>query len=463
MPAHLTPARSRLAHSAFARVALAAFAAFAALPLTVLLSRPAHAMDIQTVKSPGGLAAWLVEEHGNPVMALRFSFEGGNAQDPEGKDGLANFMTAMMDEGAGDIKSGEFQERMEDIAMRMSYDDGRDSFYGNFETLTMHREKAVELLRLAINKPRFDTDAVDRIRKQLQANLVYSARDPEKVSGKEWNARAFPGHAYGRPAQGTEATLASITGADLETFRKKNFAKSNLKIVAVGDITAAELGKLIDTLFGDLPANADLKPIPAVKLTAGKQELIEMDVPQSVATFGAPAMARKDPDFMTAFVLNQLVGGGGFASRLMEEVREKRGLAYSVYSYILPMRQSSMLIGGVATKTESIDESLRVIRGEFKRIAEEGPTETELKNAKSYLTGSYALRFDSNSKIATQLLGLLEEGFGTDYIEKRNSLVDAVTMEDAKRVAKTLFDEKNLIITVVGKQTAAKAASGDKG
>jgi len=418
-------------------------------------------MQIQSVKSPGGIEAWLVEEHGNPVMALRFSFEGGSAQDPAGKEGVANFLTAMLDEGAGDLKSGDFQERMEEIAVRMSYDDTRDGFYGNFETLTVHREKAVELLRLAVNAPRFDADAVDRIRKQLLANLVYAARDPEKVSAKEWSALAFAGHAYGRPAQGTEASLQSISGDDLRVFHKRTFAKSNLKVVAVGDITAAELGKLVDAVFGNLPAEADLVPVPAAKLAAGTQKLIEMDVPQSVATFGSTAMARKHPDFMTGFVLNQLVGGGGFASRLMEEVREKRGLAYSVYSYLLPMRKTSLLSGGVATKSEAIDESLQVIRSEFKRIADEGPSETELANAKGYLTGSYALRFDSNSKIASQLLGLMEEGFGPDYIDKRNSLVEAVTMEDCKRVAKTLFNEQNLIITVVGRPPIAKA--GDKG
>lgn len=461
MPAPMTPARPRLARIPFARATFVALSALALIPLSSVLSSPARAMQIQTVKSPGGLEAWLVEEHGNPVMALRFSFEGGNAQDPEGKEGLANFLSAMMDEGAGDISSGEFQERMEDIAMRMSYDDSRDAFYGNFETLTVHREKAVGLLRLAINAPRFDTDAVDRIRKQLLANLVYSARDPEKVSAKEWNTLAYGNHPYGRPAQGTEASLASITSADLKGFTKRNFAKSNLKIVAVGDINADELGRLIDSVFGALPDKADLVQVAAAKLSPGTQKLIEMDVPQSVATFGTGAMARKHPDFMTGFVLNQLVGGGGFASRLMEEVREKRGLAYSVYSYLLPMRQSSLLSGGVATRSDAIDESLNVIRSEFKRIADEGPTETELNNAKSYLTGSYALRFDSNSKIASQLLGLLEEGFGADYIDKRNGLVEAVTMEDAKRVAKTLFDENNLIITVVGRPAAVKA--GDKG
>jgi zinc protease len=451
------PAARRLVRKAPVAVALMAVLTLATL------SRPADAMQIQSVKSPGGIEAWLVEEHGNPAMALKFSFEGGSGQDPVGKEGVANFITAMMDEGAGDLTSEQFQDRMETLAMRMSFEDSKDGFYGNFETLTVNRDKAAELLKLALTKPRFDADAVDRIRKQLLAGLVYAARDPEKSASKAWNITAYGDHPYGRPAQGSEATVGKITSEDLHAFRQKNFAKSNLRVVAVGDITAADLGKLLDTVFGGLMEKAELTTVPAAKMAAGTEQFVEMDVPQSVAVFGSPAMARKDPDFMTGFVLNQLVGGGGFASRLMEEVREKRGLAYSVYSYILPMRQSSMLTGGVATKTTAMAESLSVIKAEFKRIADEGPTEEELKNAKSYLTGSYPLRFDSNSKIAAQLLGLQEEGFGTDYIENRNKLIDAVTMADAKRVAKTLFDPKNLVITTVGKPAVAAPAAGSKG
>jgi zinc protease len=434
-------------------------AALVATLTLVPLSRPADAMQIQTIKSPGGIEAWLVEEHGNPAMALKFSFEGGSAQDPAGKEGIANFMTAMMDEGAGDLTSEQFQDRMETLAMRMNFDDSKDGFYGNFETLTVNRDKSAELLKLAINKPTFETAAMDRIRKQLLAGLVYAARDPEKAASKAWNTTAYGTHPYGRPAQGSEATIAKIASADLASFRTKTFAKSNLKIVAVGDINAADLGKLIDNVFGALPDKPELTAVTPAKMAAGTEQFVEMDVPQSVAVFGAPAMARKDPDFMTGFVLNQLVGGGGFASRLMEEVREKRGLAYSVYSYILPMKQSSLLTGGVATKTTAMAESLSVIKAEFKRIADEGPSEVELANAKSYLTGSYALRFDSNSKIASQLLGLQEEGFGADYIEKRNGLIEAVTMADAKRVAKTLFDPTKLVITTVGKPATAQPAT----
>jgi zinc protease len=429
------------------------------LALALMLTfRPAHAMQIQVVTSPGGLKAWLVEAHDNPLLALKFSFEGGNSQDPEGKDGVANFLTAMLDEGAGDIDSSDFQERMESLAMRMSYEDSRDAFYGNFETLTENRDESVKLLQLALTKPRFDPDAVERIRGQLQANLVYADRDPEKVAAKEWFAVAFAGHPYGRPSQGTEATVGAITRDDLEAYRKRNFARSNLKVVAVGDITADQLGKLLDDVFGSLPEKADLSPVPFTQpVTGGTEKWIKMDVPQSVAMFGVGAMPRKDPDFMAAFVLNQMVGGGGFASRLMEEVREKRGLAYSVYSYIQPFKHASVLTGGVATRADAINQSLDVIRTELKQIAEQGPSAEEFENAKKYLVGSYALRFDTNSKIASQLLGLYEDDFGPDYVETRNKVIEALTLDDAKRVAKRLLDNNNLIVTVVGQPVTATA------
>ncbi|MEL6873805.1 MAG: insulinase family protein, partial [Pseudomonadota bacterium] len=157
-----------------------------------------------------------------------------------------------------------------------------------------------------------------------------------------------------------------------------------------------------------------------------------------------------DDDFIPAFVMNHILGGGGFASRLMEEVREKRGLAYSVYSYLQPYDHAAIFAGGVATQNEKIKESLDVIRGELKRMAEEGPSEEELKNSKSYLTGSYALRFDTNSKIAQQLLGIQLDNLPISYVDERNKLVEAVTIEDVKRVAKRIIDVDQMIVTIVG-------------
>lgn len=424
----------------------------AILAALTLAMTPAFAMKIETVKSPGGIEAWLVTERTVPMMALRFAFQGGSSQDPAGKEGVTHILSAMLDEGAGDLSAQQFQERMEEIAMRMSFEEGKDTFYGNLQTLTVNRDKARDLLKLALTKPRFDADAIERIRKQVLASHDYAERDPEKVASREWYAHAFAGHPYARPATGTKASVAGIARDDIEAVRRKTFARSNLKVVAVGDIDAAELGAFLDAVFGELPAKAELTAVPMTEPKRGAmQKIVEMNVPQSVAVFGLPAMMRKDPDFMPAFVMNQILGGGGFASRLMEEVREKRGLAYSVFSYIQPLQHASVFAGGVATKNEEMGQSIDVIKAELKRMAENGPTETELANAKSYLTGSYALRFDTNAKIASQLLGLLVEGFDKDYVTTRNKQIEAVTMDDVKRVAAKLLKTDDLIVTIVGK------------
>lgn len=430
--------------------ALAPAIAVLACALVLASHSPVHAMKIQPVKSPGGIEAWLVEEHSVPLLALRFSFEGGNSQDPAGREGATNFLTALMDEGAGDLDSLAFQQRMEEIAMRMAFEDDRDQIYGSFETLTANRDKAVELLRLAVTRPRLDPSAIERIRGQLLASLAFAEKDPNKVASKVWNATAFPGHPYGRPAGGTMESVQAITREDLVEIKRRQFARSSLKVVAVGDIDAKALGVLLDTVFGELPLTANLVEVPKVQPKGGRLEVVKLPVPQSVAIFGLAAMPRKDPDFIPAFVLNQILGGGGFASRLMEEVREKRGLAYSVYSYLAPSRATSLFAGGVATKNEKIAESLSVIRDELKRMADGGVTATELDNAKSYLTGSYALRFDTNVKIAVQLLAISQEGLGMDYVDRRNAEVMAVTMDDIKRVAKRLLQTDQLLVTVVG-------------
>lgn len=409
-------------------------------------------MKIKQVKSPGGIEAWLVEEHSVPLFALRFVFEGGSSQDPDGKEGTANFVTAMLDEGAGDLDHTKFQERMEELAVKISFEDSRDAFYGSFETLSANRDASLDMLRLALTKPHFDPASVERIKQQLLAGLAFSAKSPDKVASKTWSATAFAGHPYGRPAEGTPESVASITRDDLEAFRRRNFGRDTLRVVAVGDITEQQLDGILDHVFGALPTKAELLQVPMTKPAASeKLKVIEMDVPQSVVQFGMNGLSRKDPDFLPAFVLNQILGGGGFASRLTEEVREKRGLAYSVYSYLQPYRHVAVFGGGVATKNEAVAQSIDVIRNELKRMADEGPTSAELANAKSYLTGSFALRFDTNAKIANQLLWMLQEDMGLDYVEKRNALVEAVTLEDAKRVAKRLLTVDDLIVTVVGK------------
>ena len=425
------------------------------------LTTAAQAMKIQDITTPGGIKAWLVEEHSVPLMAMRFAFKGGSAQDPVGKDGVAHFLTGMMDEGAGDLKAQDFQGKMEELAMRMSFEDGKDQLYGSFETLTENRAATVALLKLALNRPRFDADAHERVRAQLVSGLAAAARDPASVAGEKFIANAFPNHPYGRPASGTPASLKSITPADLEAYRKNVFAKDSLRAVIVGDITAKEASALLDEVFGSVAAKGTVTPVAATApKPVEKLQVIDMAVPQSVARFGLGAMGRKDKDFMTAFVLNHIIGGGGFSARLVEEVREKRGLAYSVYSYLQPFDAASLFAGGVATKNEQMGQSLDIIRAELKRMADDGPTQTELDNAKSNLTGSFALRFDTNAKIANQMLYFLTEELGIDYVDRRNQEVDAVTLDDVKRVAKRLLVTDELFITVVGKPKGLPGVKG---
>ena len=436
----------------FTGINMSAFLTGLVLLTLMIFIQPAKAMDIKTVTSPGGIKAWLVQESTVPLIALKFAFNGGSSQDPDNKAGRAKFLSAMLDEGAGELDSGAFQERMEEIAMRMSFDDSRDNFLGSFQTLTANRQAAADLLKLAITKPRFDNDAVERMRRQLKASLAYAARNPKRVAPEAWFKIAFPNHPYGRSPNGTPDSLDRIQSSDLEQYRSSIFAKDNLKIVAVGDIDEQTLGQLLDHVFGDLPQSAKLKDIPKTKLPVGGiQNVIEMDVPQSVAVFGMGSVARKDPDFMPAFVLNHIIGGGGFSSKLMEEVREKRGLAYSVYSYHNPLDSAAIFMGSVATKNESIAESLKVIRDELSRMADVGPTQEDLDNAKKYLTGSYPLRFDTNSKIASQMLGILVEDMGINYVKDRNKMIEVVTLEDLRRAAKRFLNVSDLIVTVVGK------------
>ena len=259
--------------------------------------------------------------------------------------------------------------------------------------------------------------------------------------------------------------MAGITAADLKGYVKRNFARDNLKVSVVGDITPDQLKKVLDDVFGGLPEKAELKTVPEARLPAGERKVIPMEVPQSVATFGAEGLKRKDKDFIAAYVLNYIIGGGGFSSKLMEEVREKRGLAYSVYSYLQPFQKAAVFLGGVATENKALAESIKVIETELARVAKEGPTADELENAKRYLTGSYALNFDTSANIAAQLLGVQIEDLGIDYFDKRNAMVEAVTLEDIKRVADRLIKPGNLIVTVVGQpegMTSATAKASDE-
>jgi zinc protease len=412
---------------------------------------PAQATKIEVVKSPGGIEAWLVRDKTVPVVAMDFAFDGGANQDPEVKPGVSYLTAALLDDGAGELDTKAFQQRIEENAVQLRFSSGRDNFRGSIRVLRDRMDQGFDLLRLALTQPRFDNDALERVRAQAVSSLRRETTNPNSISNRVWWKTAFPGHPYGRPTNGTLESVPTITRDDLREYHSRVLTRATLKVAVVGDIDAATLAPALDRVFGALPAQGQLNPLPSARIQdVGRRIVIDLDVPQAVLSFGGQGLARKDPDFIPAFIVNHILGGGSFSSRLYTEVREKRGLVYGVSSYLLPLDRAALFTGGTQTSNDSAGEALKIIEAEIRRMASEGPTEEELAKAKAYLKGSYPLRFDTSSKIASQLLQIQIDDLGIDYINKRNSLIDAVTIEDTRRVAKRLADG-GILVTVVGR------------
>lgn len=424
---------------------------FAAAFGLLALAAPASAMTIEPIVSPSGIKAWLVIEHTVPLVALSYSFHGGSTQDDPDKAGTAHFTADMLDEGAGDLDGKTFHERLERHAIELSFSASRDYFRGSLRTLNENRDEAFDLLGLALSKPRFAADAVERVRSQELADRQRELVNPNSLASNAWWSAAFPDHPYGRESNGTPDTMQRITADDMRAYVKRAFARNELTITIVGDVDAEAAGKLIDRAFGALPAHNDLKPVAqATPRGLGRRIVINLDVPQAVVTFGGVGIARRDPDFYAAYVVNHILGGGSFTSRLYQEVREKRGLAYGVSEHLVWLRATAVVIGGTATAADRTGDALKIVEQQIKRMAEQGPTAAELAAAKSYLKGAYALTLDTSTKIAAQLNEVQVDDLGIDYMQRRGALIDAVTIEDAKRVAKRLYGG-GMLTTVVGK------------
>ncbi len=420
------------------RTALILAAGLAFVPLT---STPSHAAaKIQHLVSPGGIEAWFVQDATVPLIAMEYAFGGGASQDPAGKSGVASLVGDLLDEGSGDLDSKTFHERLDRRAIELSFSATRDYFRGSLRMLKDTRDEAFDLLRMSLTSPHFDSEDVERIRSQVISNLQSDTASPTALAGRKFLEMAYGDHPYGRPADGSLQSIPTITIPDLKDYVHRVLAKDTLRVAVVGDVDADTLGKLLDRTFGSLPAKASLTPVPDIVATAPPQRaFIPLDVPQTVVTFGGPGIMRHDPQFMAAYVVNHILGGGTLSSRLYHEVREKRGLAYSVYESLLWMQHSALFIGNTGTRADRAGETVDAITKEVRRMGEDGPTQQELDEAKSYLKGSQMLALDTSSKLASAMLQYQLDGMPIDYIEKRNAIVDAVTLDDAKAVAKRLW------------------------
>ncbi|MBV9633220.1 MAG: insulinase family protein [Methylobacteriaceae bacterium] len=413
---------------------------------------PSRAARVQMVVSPGGVRAWLVEDYAVPLVALEFAVRGGASQDPVGKAGAATMLSGLLDEGAGPYDAEAFHLALEEKAIELSFSAERDYFAGRLRTLVRHAEAAFDLLRLAVTEARLDAEPIERVRGQLSAGLRREAEDPDVLAHKAWRADAFPGHPYGRPKRGSLDSVAQITRDHLVELMRRAFARDELKVAVVGAIDAAKVARMLDDVFGGLPATGDRDAVPQVNVAGlGSRRVVDLDVPQTTIAFGRTGIARKDPDHIAAYVVNHILGGGVFSARLFKEVREKRGLAYSVYSSLSTYDHAACFLGGTSTKNERALESLQIIESEIDSLLREGPTEDELDKAQKYLIGSYDLRFDTSTKIAGQLAHLQVEGFDVSYLDERNKEIAAVTLDDARRVGKRLFGDGKLAVAMAGR------------
>lgn len=430
------------------------------LALSLLAALPARAIDIQEVTSPGGLTAWLVEDHSIPFVALTIAFRGGASMDAPGKRGAVNLMTATLEEGAADLDATAFAEAAESLAARFSFDAGDDAVTVSARMLTENRDGAADLLRAALVEPRFEAGAVDRVRTQVQSIIRAEETDPNAIAAKELSRAAWGDHPYGSSINGTADSVAALTPDDLRAAKDRVLARDRAILAAAGDITPDELGLLIDRILGGLPAEASAPlPPPADLQLTGGTSVIDWDSPQTVVAFAQQGLPMDDPDYFAAFVLDHVLGGGGFSSRLMAEIREERGLTYGVRTGLVNKRLGETWQGGMATANDRTGEAVALLREVWGSIGDD-VTEQELTDAKTYLTGEYPLRFDGNGKIANILAGMQLMDLPRDYVNTRNDKVEAVTLADVRRVAERLLDETALRVVLVGQPEGIDAEGG---
>ncbi|NIZ15368.1 pitrilysin family protein [Phaeobacter sp. HF9A] len=416
-------------------------------------------IDIQEVTSPGGINAWLVEDHSIPFTALELRFRGGTSLDAPGKRGGIYLMAGLLEEGSGDMRAQDYARALEALAADFSYDADKDTVSISARFLSENRDEAAELLRQTLLEPRFDQDALDRVRAQVLVGLKSDETDPNAIAGKKFAALAFGDHPYGSSGKGTVASVSALTRQDMFAAHEAVFARDRLYVSAVGDISPEELGTLLDDLLGDLPAEGAPMPGPAEVLLKGGVTVVPFATPQSVALFGQKGIDRHDPDFFAAYVLNQILGGGSFETRLMREVRTKRGLTYGVYSYLVPRDLAATYMGSLASANEKMAEAVGVVRDQWVATATDGVTPEELSDAKTYLTGAYPLRFNGNGQIASILVAMQMDDLPPDYVLTRNAKVEAVTLEDVNRVAGELLDPEGLRFVVVGEPKGLKSSN----
>jgi len=406
-------------------------------------------LPIQVIEGEG-LSAWLVEDHSIPVVSISWSWHGGAALDPAGEEGVTSLAAALLTEGAGPLRAVEFADALRDQAISLNFSADRDSFEGGFRALTEALPEAVRLARLAMREPRLDADAVERVRARAIANARRALETPRGQAGRAFWASAFPGHSAGRPSSGTAESLAALPPAALRAALDRQLHGAGLLVAASGAISADGLRGLLAEMFAGLPAGLppQIPPLPAFQ--GFGQRVLPVASPQSAVVFGQEGLSAADPDWEAAQVVLRILAGGGFTSRLMQSVREQRGLAYGIGAGLDLLFGRGVVVGSVATENARVAETLAVTREEWARMAAEGPTEPELADAVAFLTGSMPLAFTDSRRIADALLTLRQNNRPTDWLARRPARLQALTRDGLAKVAARVLAPAALSVVVAG-------------
>ncbi|MFZ4761670.1 MAG: M16 family metallopeptidase [Alphaproteobacteria bacterium] len=417
------------------------------------------APNIQKVTTPAGLQLWLVSSPRVPVIALSFSFKGGMIYDPPGKEGLAYMATALLDQGAGELDTESFNRRLTENSISMGFSAGRDWISGSVYGLKSHQDMAFPLLRSALTAPMFAPSSVERVRGQIQAQIANNLSQPSWIAARVFNEKNFIGHPYSQPGQGTPESIKNITVDDLRQFAKTRLVKKHLLITVAGDTTPEEIAPIVDNIFAGLPEGEDSPPVADISpQAAGKLFVVNLPLPQSFVQFAQDGISPQSPDYHAALIINHVLGGGGFDSRLMDNIREKNGLTYGVSTGLTNMEHASLLGGAYSSDNQKVLEALKKLKEEWALMAEKGITPEELQHAQQFLKGSFALEMTSTREISGLLLALRQLGRDPDYINQRNGLIDKVTVADIKNLAKKWLDPKHVGVVLVGNPPAIEGA-----
>ncbi len=409
------------------------------------------ALDFKSLKTDSGIKFWLIEDKSLPLVSVSFLFKGGSSLDPVGKEGVTNLMTSLLDEGSDNFSPSEFKLAMRENGVKISYSAGKEKINGTFQVVKSQIQEGFWLLYESLNKPIFQSDKINEVKSQIEASIKIDQSNISTIASDKFNDFFFINNKLGKAVKGNLDSLSKIKRSDILKSFKKSITKNNLVIGIAGDISSELAKKYIDYVFGNLPINNSIKPISKIPNLRNGVEIFEIDTPQTTVVFGQIGLSRNNKDYFSARIANYILGGGGFQSRLYKEIRERNGLVYSIYSYLLPFERTGIIIGGFQTRNANVKNTIQKVRDEWINIRVNGISKKELANAKTYFKGSFSRNLTTTISIANLLMIVQYYDLGEDYFANRDLIIDNVKLNHVNKLVKNLFDNDKLFFMVVGK------------